>query len=479
MSRFNQVATTETTNRAGGHAYSMSKEAHLALLLLTSFLQDKDNAYRNAKDTEEEIAKLIGEVDPKFGAKSCLYARNEIGMRTITHVGSYSVYQAGKGQPWLKNYFTKIARRPDDMLEIASYFKSKGLKMLPKAVQKGFAKRLRKYDDYRLAKYKASNKDMSLVDLVNMCHPKPTPSLVKLMTGKLKNERTWEAKVSQAGKSKDKKKAKEKAWSEMIDSGDIGYFALLRNLRNIATDCPDKIDNVCEMLTNREAIKKSLVLPFRFLSAAEAIQDNRQLFMAVSEACDISCDNVPDFPGKTLVAIDVSGSMMGRPIQIATLFGAVLYKAISGSEVMTFDTSARYINLNPMDSIFSLRSGILNRRWGGGTSFNSIFATANNRYDRIIILSDMQGWVDPTGWTPGPWRSSHDNVKIGSTYYKKKFKCNPKIYSFDVTGLGTLKFPEKNTYLIGGWSEKVFDLMRYVEEDPNALTKVIESYVEL
>lgn len=470
MSRFNQTAATPaTTNYEGGHAYSMSKEAHLALLLLTSFLQDKDNAYRSAQETENDILKLISEVDPKFAAKACLYARNEVGMRTITHVGSYAVYGQAKGQKWLKNYFTKIARRPDDMLEIASYFKSKGLKMLPKAAQKGFAKRLTKLDEYQLAKYKASGKSMSLVDLVNLCHPKRTSALSKLMTGKLKNERTWEAKVSKAGSNKE---AKSKAWSEMIDSKDIGYFALLRNLRNIIASCPDKIDVVCDMLTNEKSIKKSLVLPFQFLSAVDAVSSERRVLMALSEAIDISCNNVPDFPGKTLVAVDISWSMDGQPIKIASLFGAVLFKAISGSEVMVFDTSGRYLTLNPMDSVLTLKDKIAERT-GGGTSFSSIFSAASKAYDRIIILSDMQGWADSGGWDTG------DNISGPFSRYKKRYKCNPKLYSFDLTGLGTLKFPEKNTFLVGGWSDKVFDLMRYVEEDPKALTNVIEAYETL
>jgi hypothetical protein len=99
---------------------------------------------------------------------------------------------------------------------------------------------------------------------------------------------------------------------------------------------------------------------------------------------------------------------------------------------------------------------------GGSTNFPAIFQKANKKYDRVIILSDMQGWVGY--YTP----------KAEFDRYKQRFGANPKVYSFDLAGLGTLQFPEKNVYALAGFSEKSFDIMALLDEDPKALVNRIK-----
>jgi hypothetical protein len=122
---------------------------------------------------------------------------------------------------------------------------------------------------------------------------------------------------------------------------------------------------------------------------------------------------------------------------------------------MTFSTNAQYIQYNPMDSILTIRNGF--RFSGGGTNFQDIFKKANKAYDRVVILSDMQGFL---GYHT-PTKEFND--------YKKKFKCNPYVYSWDLAGYSTLQFPEKNVFALAGFSDKVFDIMKMMEEDKNAL----------
>lgn len=59
--------------------------------------------------------------------------------------------------------------------------------------------------------------------------------------------------------------------------------------------------------------------------------------------------------------------------------------------------------------------------------------------------------------------------------YKKKFKCDPYVYSWDLQGLGTMQFPEKNVFALAGLSDKVFEIMKWLETDRNKLFKMIES----
>jgi hypothetical protein len=113
-----------------------------------------------------------------------------------------------------------------------------------------------------------------------------------------------------------------------------------------------------------------------------------------------------------------------------------------------------------MDSIITIRNGF--RFSGGGTNFKDIFLKANKKYDRVIILSDLQGWIGKT--TP----ASEFNL------YKKKFNCNPYVYSWDLNGLGTMQLPEQNVFALAGFSDKVFDIMQWLETDKNKLYEMID-----
>ena len=109
---------------------------------------------------------------------------------------------------------------------------------------------------------------------------------------------------------------------------------------------------------------------------------------AISKACEIACDNVPKFDGKTLVALDVSGSMSSaRVSDIASLFSAILLKS-NNCDLITFADDAKYRMVNPDDSVMTIKNAI--RYACGGTNFPSVFETANKKYDRVILLSDMQ-----------------------------------------------------------------------------------------
>lgn len=464
MSRFNSVIKATTTNLAGGKAYAMSDELELVSLLLTSFYEDK--YYAKAGDAFARIENLIGRVDKLFAAKAIIYARTVFGMRTVSHVAASVLARMISGQPWASEFFYRVVRRPDDMTEIVSFHKMRGHK-LSNAMKKGFAKALGSFDRYQLAKYRAEDKAVKLVDIVNLCHPIETDfnagAITALVKGELRSEDTWESMLSKAGNDMD---AKRQVWHTLIDSHKLGYFALLRNLRNIIQLGDDELSNKAYgVLTNEHLIDKSLVLPFRFDTAFEEM---RKLGYAdamryVSRACEISCNNVPVMPGKTLVAVDVSGSMSGRPSQIASIFAAVLAKS-NNADVVTFDDRARYIVFNPDDSIMTIKSKFM--FFGGGTNFNSVFNVINKRYDRIILLSDMQSWMN-TGYYCG-------DVRACIKAYRKAFNTECKFYSFDLAGYGTLLTPEANTYCLAGFSDKIFDVMANLETDKDALINEIK-----
>lgn len=481
MSRFNQTTSpTKTTNLAGGEAYIQSPELELISILLTSFAQDQ--FYRSANDTFDRLKQVILACDKEFVAKAAVYARTVFGMRSITHVVASELAKHISGKEWAKSFYDKIIYRPDDMMEILSYHTANNGK-IPNSIKKGFATAIGRFSPYSLGKYRGEGKGFKLVDVVNMVHPVSTEkngdAIKALVSGELKAVDTWESDLSAAGQNAsneaDKAELKKQVWIKLIKENKLPYFATLRNLRNIIEQAPEIVDEACAALVNEAAIKKSLVLPFRFLTAFEEIQKLspssavKKVIMALNQTTDISLNNVPKFDGETLVVLDVSGSMqmghmgMKSPHIIGSLFSSVLIKACN-ADFMVFADNAKYINVNPMDSTITIANSL--RFSSGGTNFHSIFQTANKKYDRVVILSDSQGWIG-------------GNVPSASyTQYKQKFSANPFLYSFDLQGYGSMQFPEQNTFCLSGFSDKVFDLFKFLETDKKALINTIKA-VEL
>lgn len=485
MAKFNiwKKKAQKTSNLAGGEAYVMSPELELASLVLTSFAQDQ--FYRSQAQTFETLKHLIAECKPEFVAKAGIYARREFGMRSITHILAAELAKYASGQTWAKAFYDNIVQRPDDMLEMTAYYlgQNKG-KNLPNAMKKGFASAFDRFDGYQLAKYKGAGKSVKMIDIVNLVRPTPTAknadALKALVANTLRNTDTWEAKLTAAGQNAEdeteKNALKNAAWAELLGSHRLGYFALVRNLRNILEQAPELTPLVCAQLTDEKAIRKSLVLPFRLVVAYKQLTANdentRNVRAALSRAVDIACKNVPKL-ANTLVVVDNSGSM-GSPMaaskemtcaEAGALFGITLAKACN-ADLMEFGSTARYIPYNLTDSAiaFAAKFQQLNQV-GHGTDFHSIFDSAQKSYDRIVIFSDMQGWIGGNAPTQSV------------AAYKKRTDANPYIYSFDLSGYGSLQFPEKNVFALAGFSEKTFDLMQVLEQDRAALVHKIEAVV--
>lgn len=471
MSKFNTKSTgTKTVNLAGGEAYAQSPELELVSILLTSFASDQ--FYRSGADTFDRLKYLVSSCDKLFVAKAAVYTRTKFGMRSISHVVASELGKHISGEKWAKDFYKAIVYRPDDMMEIIAYHTANNGK-IPMSLKKGFAKAFDKFDKYALGKYRGESKGFKLIDIVNLVHPKPVEgnkdAINALVKGELRSFDTLETELTKAGQEADteeqKDELKKEAWTKLIKEKKIGYFALLRNLRNIIEQAPDILSEALELLVSERLIKKSLVLPFRFTTAYEEIQKLnsgkgvRETLVALNKAVDISIANVPKFEGNTLVVLDVSGSMSGKPAQIGSLFSAVLVKS-NNADFMVFSDRAAYRNVNPMDSTITIANSM--RFSDGGTNFHSIFQSANKKYDRIIILSDMQGWI------------GHHTPNAPFNQYKKATGADPYIYSFDLSGYGSMQFPERNVFALTGFSDKIFHVMKLLETDKKALINEIK-----
>jgi len=513
MTKFNKLNVSEkvgignkvTVNKAGGPAITLSDRMELATLLLTSFVDDKyyETASEQLKRLSSIFDRLNSNGDAKFAAKAAIYARHTMGMRSISQALSANIAAKVSGQDWTRSFFEKFPRRVDDMTELVSFFqsnfstgknKSGYPRALPNAMKYGLRNAFGKFNEYQLAKYRAEGKEVSLLDLVNILHPVPNDNnkiaLNKLVNGTLTSTETWESQISNAGQVGENKEEvdelKGQAFDNLIRTKKIGYFALLKNLRNILQLSPESIDAAVEMLTDKKMIEKSLVFPFRFLDAYEAIQAEavgghsnknvQKLYAGINKALELSFSNVPEFNGTNLIAVDSSGSMSGRPFRIAALFGVILLKQNPDSDFMLFDDDARYVkNVNLGDTTLSLVESLYKSQ-GGGTNLADVFVKANKKYDRVFIFSDCQSWMVADNYS-NYYKGAVGTVKNTFAAYSKKYG-KPRVYSIDLAGHGSAEFSSNDVSTVAGFSDKTITLLSRMEQDRNALVNTIEA-VEL
>ena len=462
-----------TRNKAGGQAHTLPPERELISMVTTNLVADR--CYASADDDLAELERIVKRLADRgtldFAAKAAIYARTEHGLRSITHALAGLVAHYASGSIWGRRFFDRIVFRVDDLCEIlAFYWMRFGADApVPNAMKRGFATALQRFDAYQLAKYKGGQRAVSLVDVVNLCHPKSNAALDALMKGTLAPADTWEHALSNAGKQDgNTSEAKAEVWARLLAERKLGYFAALRNARNIAEQPPDSVAPLCALLTDRRMVRNSLVLPFQIAKGIDAIGKTQQpglrrLVEALHTALDISLGNVPHLPGRTLIALDTSGSMMGQPIDIASLFAAVLLKSQDEADLLTFSTEAEYQHLSTRGSAYDIAERIKQRIRYAGTNFHSIFQTARGAYERIVILSDMQAWI------------GHHTPAESFRKYCHRTHCDPMVYTWDLAHYGTAQFPADKVCALAGWTDKVFGIMETVERDPDAMVTAVKA----
>ncbi len=464
MSKFNAKikSSTKVSNLAGGIAYKHSPEMELVTSVLTTFLEDK--FYETGDERMNRIEQLCAVVKDDFIGKLAVVARNEFHLRSVSHLLLKTLARKHRGDNLVGKVMKKIVERPDDLTEITTLLG----KPIPKQVKKGIRQALLTFSPYQLAKYRMENRNVKLVDLFNIAHPNPehaTPeqqeAWKKLMNNELKNEKTWESKISAT-----KGEGKGKVWKEMVAEKELGYFALIRNLSNLEKECDEKtLADVAKRISNREEVKRSKLLPFRFFSAYEHI-NSRILIDAVSQALDYSLDNVPHLGGKTLISVDGSGSMDGDPMKKASIFAAALYRA-TDSDMIVFSEDYAEVKATSGTPIIELMQKIKQAAPSGGTNTSLTFEYAEKtgkKYDRIIILSDNESWQDSGSFGFYVMNKIEERKGTNAAYneYKKTNDCY--VYAFDLAGYGTKDVAGSKVFHLAGWSEKIFSFMEYAEK---------------
>lgn len=473
-----RVKATETTTHEGGIAYQKSVEEEWANYL-TSYLFQKEQPsfYEDAGQKEErftELTKAMIELHgPLFVAKAAVYARNELGMRSLpTYLAAMlnSVIFEGK-----RDFFHKFFRRPDDVSECFSAVDYLGGK-LSHGLAAGAGRYLSGLDAYRLGKYKMKSREYNIYDIVRLTHAN-SPYIDQLMNDELELPDTWEVAISTAKDSKEK----ESEWRRLVEDHRLGYLALLRNLRNILSCSFVTVDwistYIVPQLTNETAIRRSLVFPYQIYTAYRNIANGGNLVgvpsivtSALEDAFRKSTSNLPNFDGNTLVILDVSGSMESRMSdhsdmtikEVCAVYAIALYLASDNVDLVKFAEHATVSSYSKLSPVFDIIEAFARNDGMGGCTYTSrafdIIGTNldNKRYDRIFLFSDMQT-MDPSedyyGYGYG-W-SRVKSTREAYNDYCKASKANPEVYSFDLGSYHTQVLPQGRIHYITALSDKV------------------------
>lgn len=472
MTKFNTSPTNKTTNRSGHAAYKMADKGKLVTQVLTSFFNEQKFYGDNSEEMKETIKAVIAK-EPQFVANLAVFARREFNMRSVAHVLTAFLAHEAEGKPFTRKVVKAVALRGDDVTEIMSCYLGLFGKPIPNALKKGIADVMQKFDEYTLAKYKGDGKALKMRDLLCLCRPTPknaeqSAMWKRLLEGNLETPYTWETELSAKGNNAD-------TWYELIKSGKVGYMALLRNLRNILTANPSNVDKVLQTIENPELVKRAKQLPFRYLAAYKELANigSSKVFDALENAVEASIANVPKLPGRTVIAVDVSGSMNStvsqkstmRCFEIAILLGLIANKICDDSIFYTFNTNIYKENVSRRSDVLHTATSF---SCGGGTDMFLPFRemTAKGiKADRIIILSDNEcnsGWNTP--------------VQKLADEYRRRTGNDIWVHAIDLQGYGTQQFYGRKTNIIAGWSEKVFNFILLAEQGEGNLEKAIEQY---
>lgn len=529
------TTTGSTKTFEGGAGFKRDAMSELYLTAVTNMVGE-DSFYESAQKRDDRFVRLVHEVavsDPAWLYRFLGWLRNKANMRSASvvvaaeaiyarlnsnpRVGQFGLTVDGRLTKWVgnKHFIPQGMARADEPGEFLAYWTSKYGKNLPQPVKRGLALAANQlYNEYSYSKY-GKNGAWQMADVIELVHAAPkddtqsalykyaidmrhnreelVPAALPMLQHRdalmamPKEERrtflasdeaperlkaaglTWEALSGWLGGELDAT-----FWESLIFSNQLGYMAMLRNLRNFEKAGISRAarDHVCTRLAAPGEVARSRQFPFRFLSAYKATQSD-WWSLALSDALDHSVGNLPVFPGRTLVLVDTSGSM-GSPIsekssvthaEIGALFGVALARAGQNVDLHGFAGGGGYGfgGWNTQDARVSFKHNLAKGgslmkgiqsftkrigEVGHGTRMVEALKETYDGHDRVVLVTDMQAFAAYGG----------DQVTSAVPADVRMYGINPSGYSSTALDLS-----KRNRYEVGGFSDAVFRMISLLE----------------
>jgi hypothetical protein len=490
-------------NYEGAKAYTLSPEMELYAAVATTMLSDAH--YETGDQRLERIKTLLTKVSPVFVAQLAIYARTRLNLRSVPVVLVTELAKIQRGNDLVCKTIQKVVQRPDEIMEVLAYYQvanqrsgTKKLHRVSKQVQKGLAAAFNKFDEYQFAKYDRAA-EVRLRDALFLVHPKAKDEkqqgiFDKIAQKTLETPYTWETQLSALGSMVFDSEAEQKAavtakWEELIDSGKIGYMALLRNVRNIleAHVSSAHVKKVGESLSDPEAVKKSKQLPFRFLAAYRELKTVQSGYTAylmdmLDSAINVSAEGLEGFglDTRVVIACDVSGSMQKAVsakskvmlYDIGLLLGMLLHSRCKHVLTGMFGETWKTVPL-PNRGVLANVDAFYKREGEVGYATNGYLVVKDlveKKYvaDKVMLFTDTQMWDTTTG------NQSKENTLRYQWLLYKRIAPEARLYVFDLAGYGKVPLQQNqdDVYLIAGWSDKIFSVLQALENGERALEMI-------
>ncbi len=424
-----------TINHEGTKVPTISAEKQLKRLVLAAMLWEKQ-FYIDGQESAKLIRDLVSKVDAKKVAILAIEARHNYKLRHMPLFLCRELARIGKLNAATLN---EVCQRADEMGEFLAMYWSEGKCPISNQVKKGLAQAFGKFNEYQLAKYDRDSASVSLRDVMFLSHAKPRDEAQEALFKRVANKElvtpdTWETQLSSGAD-------KAATFTRLMAEKKLGALAFLRNLRNMVQA------GVSEE-TIREYSSKvdvSKVLPFRYIAAARIVPQFEDMLGAMM-LCSLA--TAEKLPGKTVLMVDVSGSMFGTKISAksdldrfdAAAALAILCSSVCAAvEVYTFSNSL--VRVAPRTG-FAMVDALKNSQQIAGTRLGAAVKSlqTKGRYDRLIVITDEQ----------------YDDV-IVSPKTDKAYILNVASYQNGVN---------RGDYLtITGFSEACIDYIREVEKE--------------
>ena len=345
----------------------------------------------------------------------------------------------------------------------------------------------------------ASEYSILIKDAISLLHPKPkdiqrAQLYKKILQGDF--EKPFSLATTLADASKKGILLKD-IWEELINSDRLDYVSLLLNFKNVleADISKDSLKIALDKISDEKQAKILKVSPFTFLEAFLNIY-NLKSFNAskvrktIEQVVNVSMDNITFFNDKkSVIASDVSGSMY--------------YPVYKNSKIEFFDIGlfvSMLINARVPDTIAGVFGDVwkilelpeesipgnlkMFRRITGSVGYSvnafKVFEWALNEKinaDMFLFFTDREIW-DGYGQSSDFWNLSgiqNENV-MEKAWNKYKSQINPhaRLFLFAFAGQSNvpLKILKNEIYLINRWSDRIFDVLEWIENRENALEKI-------
>ena len=490
-----RLRAADTQNRAGGPAYARTDEQALAQFAATGCLAG--TFYASGEQHLGEVLSIAMRCEPEFVARVAVFARRHARMKDMPAL--LCAVLAVRDGELLERVFAQVVDNARMLRSFVQIVRSgrvgrRSLGTRPRRLVRDW---LAQRSDTQLL-HASLGANPSMRDIVRMVHPKPADptraNFYAWLLGRPFDFELLQGPVRELERFRRDGGALPDVNFQLLshlplDSDHwrtIARRASWTNLRmNLNTyrrhgvfDCDETVAVVARRLADPTEVGAAKAFPYQIMTTLlhldDAVPD--AVRTALARALELATDNVPELPGRTVVAIDVSGSMhapisgyrkgstsKATCLDAAAVLAAAVLRRNPSARVIAFHEQVVRTTIDPAAPIADIVQTLRGLPCGG-TDCAAALALLNReraRADTVVIVSDNVSWfrADRYGNSTGmlaEWRR-----------FAKRNR-DAQLVCLDIQPSSTAQAPEDDGVTnVGGFSDQVFDVLRTIAAREN------------